>query len=339
MGLIALAVPAGASPPPPSLLLNREGPLEPGTEVVVSGFGWPASQLVVVETCGNAGLGGSSHCDHTAARSVPSSPTGEIAARITIGAPPSPCPCLLHAYIVGTSTFTKTPVVLAGHPEAPPEPVPDPTATRRLEMVSAELREVDPWLAWFGGPPRRELVLEIRNTTAHPIAHATLDVAWGKQVEPTGYVDAPAITDVAPGETVRVVVPVELDPLAWGSYSVNGQVVGHVGTSFELETRSMPYGLLALPALLLALVVLVKSRNGLARVLARRLVVEPATPPDGRHLAGSEGDGSAHSGDGDPAHAPESGAAPKHIRAEPPSEPPGLAPPTPEEQEPACVGG
>lgn len=261
--MATIAGPAGAQEP---LLSVADGVYEPGQEVLVTGAGWPAERIVSLQTCGNGGLGGSVHCDQASTRTASSDRSGSFGARLPVGRPPSPCPCTVRAFLVD-GPAVDAPIEIAGLPQAPPVP-PDARLLEGGLVVEATLEDASSWTAWFGAPPRRTVVLELENRSSQPITWLPIDLAVGRPTRATGVVAAPTVEALAPGESIRLEVPVELPALAVGTYVVHGEVVGHPGTDIRLRTQTAPWGLVAAVGAVVLQLVLVRLRNALARSLA-----------------------------------------------------------------------
>jgi hypothetical protein len=86
----------------------------PGTSIVVSGAGWPTDDLVQIEICGNQGSGGSPDCLLSGAVDVAPSADGALATRLTVAAPPSPCPCIVQARALRHDVTARKPLLIEG---------------------------------------------------------------------------------------------------------------------------------------------------------------------------------------------------------------------------------
>jgi hypothetical protein len=268
VGLVVTTTASPAAGQEP-ILSVAPGPYEPGQEVMVNGAGWPGERIISLQTCGNGGLGGSVHCDHTSTRAASSDRNGSFGARLPVGRPPSPCPCTIRAFLVD-GPAADAPIEINGLPRATPIPPDTPFVDGGL-VVDATLEDTSSWTSWFGAPPTRTLVLTVENRSAQPITWLPLDLSWGRAGNPTGMIDAPVIDALEPGASTRVEVAVDLPALAFGSYVVRGEVLGHPGTELSLRTHAAPYGLMAVAGALVLQAILLRARNALARSVARRI--------------------------------------------------------------------
>lgn len=263
---VVTAGPAAAQEP---ILHVATGTFEAGQEVPVNGSGWPAQRIISLQTCGNGGLGGSIHCDQASTRSASSDRSGSFSSRVIVGRPPSACPCTVRAFLVDGPTVD-APIEIDGMRQATPIPPDAPVVGGGL-VVDATLEDTSTWTSWFGAPPTRTLKLTVENRSSRQITWMPLDLSWGRPANPTGMIEAPVIDALAPGESTTFEIPVDLPALAFGSYAVRGEILGHPGTELSLRTHAAPYGLMAVAGAIVLQIVLLRARNALARSVARRV--------------------------------------------------------------------
>ncbi|UGQ12265.1 hypothetical protein LO772_01230 [Yinghuangia sp. ASG 101] len=165
------------------------------------------------------------------------------------------------------------PTGLPGLPTAPAVVAAMPGAP---EVVSARLTDPggwrDHWPAWFGGPAHRTLELTLRNPGAVPLATGSVAVTLGRDDPPTTLVATLDVGTLAPGEECTFHIPATLGAPTYGTYHVQGELAD--GTRvFITGTRTVPWGLVVLAALLLCWLV-----SPLPRVRRRRRTVTNAVP-------------------------------------------------------------
>ncbi len=249
-----------------------------GAPVVVRGEGWPAARLAQVQVCGNQARRGSPDCDQGRAVTVPVEADGSFATLLTLAVPPVACPCVVRATSAGGPQSVVVPITLDG--TSPEARVVDPAdrRDRRLEIVGAEIAGGGPWTAWFGAPPRRTVSFTVRNVGNVVVADPAFTIAVGRGEHPSGLVDAPRLGSLAPGEERVFVVSLDFGPVAFGSYTVRGDVTGlDQPAGFQVEGSAHPWlGVVSVAAIVQ--LVLLGWRNRLRSRLvpaAAAVVVEP----------------------------------------------------------------
>ena len=171
---------------------------------------------------------------------------------------------------------------------APPEQRIDvPSVSRALEVTEADVTGRGPWTSWIGGPSDRTLHLTVRNTGNVAILDPRLVVTVGRGGDPAGIVETPDLGRLEPGESRSIEVPVELDALSFGSYTVLARVGGGAEPVVaRTEASTYPWLLIA-GAIVLVQLGLLAIRN---RVRARVAVPEPVpkaiAAPDSQHHNG-----------------------------------------------------
>jgi hypothetical protein len=270
--IAALAVgagaPAAAEEPAPTLTVTP-AQAAPGTEVRVDGEGWPVTQLVMVEVCGQEARNGSADCAQDTARSLATNRSGRVSGRITIPTPPTPCPCVVHAFVPTAVAASTAPLDVVGVATAPlAEVSPPPPPPLELEATVDGESGVG---AVFGGAPRRVLHVVVRNVSDETVTAPRVVASWGRGAGGDGYIDVPAIDAIEPGGAVRLDVPFDLPPVAVGGYAVSGEILGVEGTRFRVSTSSYPWGLAAVPGLACLHVVGLRVRDRIRRRTAAAL--------------------------------------------------------------------
>jgi hypothetical protein len=134
-------------------------------------------------------------------------------------------------------------------------PVVDPVASEELEVSEARLDGNATLAELFGGAVRRDLLFIVKNVGETTVTDPIVRVSVGRSpdLEPE-IVDA-EVGVLEPGAETVVTVPLELPMAAFGTYHVVGQVGEADLGAFDLEWTTYPYGLFALNALGLALIV------------------------------------------------------------------------------------
>jgi hypothetical protein len=262
--------PAGAQASEPTAPSLEVRPVEaaPGETVRVNGWDWPALELVTVELCGGEARRGSADCVQQATRSIPTNRNGELIGALELAIPPVPCPCVVRAWVPGRTEALVAPVRVRGAGFAAVE-VPEDADGPRV-AVRARLEGSDDGAAWFGAGPERTLVLELENLSEDWIRDPRLDVVWGRTgADADGMLDIPELTPLRPAGTATVEIPVELPALSVGEFVVTGSLVGEPGSEFTVRSTSVPWGLVAIPVLILLQWALLKGRDRLRRRLHR----------------------------------------------------------------------
>jgi hypothetical protein len=150
-----------------------------------------------------------------------------------------------------------------------------------LQVFRSDLNGSGPPAAWFGGAPRRTLVLGVRNGGSLPVTNPPLELTEGKGSNPSDFVSAPDLGTLAPGEGRTYSIPISFQPFSVGSYSVQG-VLGPIGQS----TAFIPWGLVGVAVVLAGLILLwIRNRvRSFLRWRRRRRVARRA--PEGAVSAG-----------------------------------------------------
>ncbi|HEU5028244.1 MAG TPA: hypothetical protein VFV01_25250 [Spirillospora sp.] len=256
----AAAAPVRAARPGVSV---QPGKAAAGTTAWVRGSAWMPGATVQVQICGADAVHGSADCDTEHGVTAMVAPAGTFEAGLTVGEPPSACPCVVRAGTLpgaaGAPVTATAPFSVEGHPTAR---IDRGVAPVRVDVVGVEVVGSPDRGELFGGRPRRTLVLRIRNSGADPIENAPLVVGWGAGDTPDSPLDAPRTGTLRPGQTAAYRIPVVLPPAAFGHFVVGGRYAGSV--PFKTGFDAYPWGLLGVNALA-ALLLLIGVRLALGR--------------------------------------------------------------------------
>jgi hypothetical protein len=269
---------SSGSPPSPSIEIVG-GPTVDDLTFQVEGVGWQPNSLVQLELCGNNAEGGTADCSAGSAQTVGVDAVGTFRARLSTDPPPSPCPCVVRAVSQSSGSLAVARVRVAGVPEvvdggsSPVAP-----ALRRIDVASASLEGSGPWTAWFGGAPKRTLVVELRNSGTVAISDAVLSIALGPADSPTGFVPPIDLPPLDVGEVRTLQVPVEFDPLSFGELVAAGAISGTSDpTTFAASTSSYPILLILVPTAIVLQLVLLRGRNAVRRRANRDVPIDAST--------------------------------------------------------------
>jgi hypothetical protein len=224
-----------------------------GTVTQVVGAGWPANSAIQLSTCGGLAIEGSVSCDRLTRANTSSDRRGRFVAQLTLGAPPRPCPCVVHVISPASPRTVNIPVVIEGHRVGAVPGGPPPAG--RTSIVSTEAVNTSSWTATFGAAATNDLVLVLRNDTATPASPPPLQLT----LESLGGVPVPVASPVlgpVPAQSERTYrVPFELPAGVGGTYLLRGSMAGQ--PDFTVQTSSWAWGFFALDTVLLALLIVV----------------------------------------------------------------------------------
>jgi len=284
LGLV-IAVPAAfAQSESGPTLTSSSRTAEFGDQLSIRGEGWEPNSIVNISICGNDAGNGTSDCDIVNGRVIGVSNRGTFGASLVVGQPPAPCPCVVRAESQTAPEVVSFDLEIKGAPVLSPDqqfqvPVPD----RRLTISNARIDGRGPWYSFLGGPARRDVVFTVENIGEVTVKNAAITLAIGKGPNPKGFVEAPDLGVLLPGESRTYSVPVSLPVLAIGTYGVQGSIPGFTDpVRFRAETSQVPWGLAALPLLILVQMSLIAARNRLrARIAGQRAIAVPTAivPP------------------------------------------------------------
>jgi len=262
-------------------LTSTSRSVEFGDQIAIRGEGWSPNSIINISVCGNDAKNGTSDCDIVNGRVVGVSNRGTFGVSIVVGQPPAPCPCVVRAESQTSSELVTFNIDITGAPELPPDqqfqvPVPD----RQLTISNARITGSGPWYSYLGGPAKREVVFAVQNIGEVTVKNAAISLSMGKGPNPKGFVKAPDLGELKPGESRTYSVPIKLPVLALGTYGVQGEIPGFADpVRFRAETSQIPWALVALPLLVLLQVMLIASRNRLRREIEHQSSPIPSPRP------------------------------------------------------------
>lgn len=241
-----------------------------GEQLTIRAEGLSPSRLYTVELCGNGAARGSADCHAPTATTMVSRDGGQLVAQVPVPMLDAGCPCVVRLTTPGAAPVL-TPVRIAGIVEVPPS-LSRTLPHRSVRVVAASLEVDAGWRSWFGLPTEGVLELTLLNDGEVPLATVPLALATGAGPEPTGYLEAPVVEDLQPGESRRVVVEVPVGPLRTGAVTVVGRVEGF-DPPVEVRVGSgtaHPWGLLALAAVVVQIVLIGWRNRYRRRLVAQR---------------------------------------------------------------------
>ena len=237
----------GTAPPvgPPVISVIKPSWL-PDETMIVRGTGWPEG-TVSVQICGNNGVNGTPDCDMPSSRTFGVGSWGVFGVKLTVVAPPAPCPCVILARSTRSEAVAVTPIVIAGHPvsdNAPTRPPSDDGTSISLSMTITNQRS---WRDFLGFGPRRHVQLTLTNTGTKETGTGTIDIAVGKDSPPTGFGATESFASIPPNESVTIDADLTLEAFAYGDYWIQADVRAiRANATTAQQTSTFPSGLLAL---------------------------------------------------------------------------------------------
>ncbi|MFD7629367.1 hypothetical protein ACFV7Q_25635 [Streptomyces sp. NPDC059851] len=259
----ASAVPAAAAEGEPAVALSLQEAAK-GAGITVTGTGWRAKTLVMVLLCGQNMIGGTNSCANADGTAVPTGDDGRFTARLTVVAPPKPCPCIVNVTSVSADRATvAAPLKITDHPvaELPAEP-----GTPRLAMLSGvRLAGEDGVLTWFGAPPDRTFTVTVGNLGPAPVKDPVFQLGTAHGVFAPLWEEVRWKGTIPPGGKAEVRLAVTLAAGAHGDYTVSLKY-GDTVVATQPWRVSRPYGVLLFWALLLIVVPAGLFRAGMALV-------------------------------------------------------------------------
>jgi hypothetical protein len=231
----------GASSARPSRAVLSVSPsvVSVGQQVYVTSSGFTPDTVFELEICGDDELAGSPDCDLTGSLTRTTSELGHFAGNLTVVVPPVPCPCVVAAFSdEGTPPITE-PITIEGAPYSSLTYPPGPPkfVVEKATLAGWSIAE------WFGAPPKRTLVLELRNPGSQTVYNPVVLAHVGSTPIPAYNLPAIAARGV---RTYRI--PVSFPVLAFGSYDVVGRTGAGNGlfVRFSVTTLLLPWALLVL---------------------------------------------------------------------------------------------
>ncbi len=248
----ALASPSVAHAQSTPTITVSIGAATVGQPVAVTGQGFPPKSPISVQLCGNEARNGSTDCDVVAGQTVVSDESGAFTSQVVVRFPPVPCPCVVWASSnSATAADATAPLGVVTATSATPTAPANPIAPARpeLEVVRATLRPRAAWREWLGLPSTADLVLTLKNPGKNVVAHPVLSLTMGRGSDPSSVVTVPDIGAVNAGEQRDVLVPVHLDALSLGRYTVKGTLGTGATVEFRAHVTVVPYALFGIVVL------------------------------------------------------------------------------------------
>ncbi len=259
-GFVVLAAPpsgAASGQPRPSIIVSP-GTASPNERVTVTGSNFPPDSDVQTQVCGNNALNGSADCVQSTSQEVSTTKTGLFDMQLVVTIPSKPCPCVVMALDFSSSLTPTTPITIIGAPVASPKG----SRIQRLQVLDAYLTGNGPWTAWFGAPPKRTLVITVRNPNSAAYVNPPLILAIGNASDTTTHeATTRNLATIGPNAVNIYRIPVSFPAVSIGEHQVTG-IIGNVGLSrsFQVQTWLFPWGLLIVLLIVLELILLLVTR-------------------------------------------------------------------------------
>lgn len=236
----------------------------PGTQVTVSGAGWPASALITVLLCGRNMVDGTEDCANANGHAVTSDSRGGFATSLAVVLPPKPCPCVIHTTTVTGPKITKDlPYTVTGA-EVVPLPA-GPVGAGHLVLLSAELTGDSGVMNWFGAPAGRTLRVTVANMGVGTVTDPVFRLGLDHSVFATDWTDYRWNGVLASGSKQDIDVPVDFPSGASGRYQVQLRYQESSLAARQVDLPR-PWGVVAFWVLLYVVVAVGLFRIGLAVV-------------------------------------------------------------------------
>ncbi len=286
---------AGAAGAGATAVRVQPGPVAPGGTITVTASGLPPSADYLVQVCGDGGEGSSATCETTGATTGAASARGDFVVRLPVALPPAPCPCVVevrpvHGTGAAVEPVVTAPVTILGSAERAPVQTLGVESPSGLRVTRAALVGSASVAEWFGGSPRRTLVLTLTDAGPDPVPSTPFVLRTGQGPDPTGIVAAPAVPPLSPGQTVRYRVPVTFPAFAAGTYEVRGDL-GSPGQTvvFTATTGLFPWAAALVVGLFLLAAIILAVRSRRRRRPGRRPPTVVDVPVRERVLSGHAG--------------------------------------------------
>lgn len=121
----------------------------------------------------------------------------------------------------------------------------------------------------FGGGPDRVLRFQVENISKADVIAPGLSIAVGKGDDPDPIYTSDGFGRLEPGESLNVEIPISLSAGAFGVYSIAGQIGSGESGAFAITWETYPWGLFALNALGVLLVLFAVRRRFFAPAPSR----------------------------------------------------------------------
>ena len=239
----------------------------------MTGRNFPPDSDIQTQVCGNNALNGSADCVQSTAQEVSTTKSGLFQMQLVVTIPAKPCPCVIMALDFSSSITPTTPITIIGAPVAPPAG----SRIHKLQVLDAYLTGNGPWTAWFGAPPKRTLVVTVRNPNNAAYVNPPLILAIGNAGDTTTHeATTQNLPTIGANATNTYRIPVSFPAVSIGEHQVVG-IVGNAGLSkaFKVQTWLFPWGLLLAALIVLELLLLAITR-----------VLPGAQAPEGRGRRG-----------------------------------------------------
>ena len=198
---------------------------------------------------------------------------------VVVSLPPKPCPCVVMVIDFSSPTTPTTPLTIVGAPYQ----TPSATTVHKLQVLNAYLTGSGPWTAWFGAPPKRTLVITVRNPNNGPYVNPPLVLAIGNAGDTTTHeATTQNLPTIGADATKTYQIPVSFPAVSVGEHQVVG-IVGNAGLakSFKVQTWLFPWGLLVVILIVLELILLAITRYFRERRRRKEEAEGAAGPPGG----------------------------------------------------------
>jgi hypothetical protein len=258
-GLVALAVPpAGAASGPRPTIFVTPNVVSPNEQVTVTGRNFPPDSDIQTQVCGNNALNGSADCVQSTAQEVSTTKSGLFQMQLDVTIPAKPCPCVVMAIDFSSSVTPTVPITITGAPVA----APTGSKIQKLQVLDAYLTGNGPWTSWFGAPPKRTLVITVRNPNSSAYVSPPLVLAIGNAGDTTTHeATTQNLATIGANSTKTYQIPISFPAVSIGEHQVVG-IVGNAGLSkaFKVQTWLFPWGLLIVILIVLELLLLAITR-------------------------------------------------------------------------------
>ena len=261
IAIVALLTGSAALGAPVAAQSDTSGPIvsldraeaAPGDAVIVTVSGFDA-RPVTISVCGNEARRGSVDCDMRGSRARETQPDGPIGTDLTVGAPPTPCPCIVRVSTQDNRMIAVAPIVIIGHPVAEvvgASPADQPLITDIVAEpdstgVSDQLRSS------LGGSTTYAVTVRVTNTATFEIADVAVAATFTRgRFDDTRNIDLPNPGPLAPGQTWEEIVSVDVPALTFGDveWSATASGQGPAVTATD-STSSRPVLLYVLVTIL-----------------------------------------------------------------------------------------
>ncbi|QES52371.1 hypothetical protein DEJ50_12840 [Streptomyces venezuelae] len=252
-----------------------------GTEVTVTGRGWPAGTVVMLLLCGQNMIGGTNSCANDAGQAASVGADGGFRKALAVVAPPKPCPCVVNVTSVnGDQSTLALPLKITDHPVAE---LPAESGQARLAVLTGvQLKGDDGVLTWFGAPPGRKLTVTVGNLGSAPVKDPVFEIGTAHGVFAPLWEEQQWKGTIAAGQKARIELPVTLSSGAHGDYTVSLKY-GDKVLAAQPWGVGRPYGVLLFWGLLFVVIPAAVFRLGMA-VVDR---IRPRTEPGSAAAAGA----------------------------------------------------